>query len=131
MSTVILEHPPHGRSVSGVADRSPAEARTEPAVSSRKTLDQLVTAIVAGDVLFIRRRIADLIQCCIHRATIDRTEERVRWEDEIPAEITDALKLSPDACNTFSMANALMAIDDLEKRRSILRTVIWASIRLQ
>ncbi|MDD4628158.1 MAG: hypothetical protein PHE68_02070 [Candidatus Peribacteraceae bacterium] len=131
MSTAILEHPPHGRSASDVADRSPSEARTEPAVSSGKTLDRLVTAEVAGDVSFIQRRMADLIQCCIRRAAIDRTNECVRWEEEIPSEITDALTLSPDACNTFSMTKALMAIEDLEQRRVILRTIIQAIIQLQ
>lgn len=117
MSTAsTLEHPP---------DRSSALP-----VSSRKTLDQLITAEVACDLSFVHHKTADLIQCCIRRASFDPAEQCVRWEDEIPSEIMEALGLTRNTCNAKSMAEALLAIDDPEQRRTILRTIIFAIVRL-
>ena len=115
-SLSTLEHPP---------DRSSALP-----VSSRKTLDQLITAEVACDLSFVHHKTADLIQCCTRRAVIDPEAQRVCWEEEIPSEIIESLDLTRETCNAKSMAEALLAMDDPEHRRAILCTIIFAIVRL-
>jgi len=130
MSTVVLEHPPDWLSASGAPDCNRDEAGSASVAPAKKSFDQLITPEVAGNADFIRRVTAGLIQCCIHRAPIDSVQQCVRWEREIPSDIVTALRIARDSCNAISMADALLAIDDLEERRVILRMMAHAIIHL-
>lgn len=130
MSTVVIEHPPDRLSASGAPDRDRDEAGSAPVAPAKKSFDQLITPEVAGNADFIRRVTAGLIQCCIHRAPIDAAQQCVRWEREIPSDIVTALRIARDSCNAKNMADALLAMINLDERRKVLCMMADAIVRL-
>ncbi|MDO8468898.1 MAG: hypothetical protein Q7S29_04035 [Candidatus Peribacter sp.] len=72
-----------------------------------------------GDPAFIRQATATLVQRCVLRGCA------------LPQHVVSSLQLVNGDCNAIGMANALLAMTDLEQRRAVVCDIVHEIVRLK
>lgn len=90
-------------------------------------LHQLIKQRLVQDAAFIRSVTASIMQACVqHSALPDHEHDEHCMQDLLPASIVTLLKLAPQERHALGMADALLALTDLQERRRVLIQMILA-----
>ena len=70
-------------------------------------------------------------ECFLWSAARELEQRCLRHHRVVPSDVASLLRLQNDAQNARSMVNALLAIEDLAERRSVLCQMVHAIVRLR